>query len=244
MADASDPRVVAAGWLPERPGRVAPKDVPDAIVEPDWGGLRCVAAIDGEQAGIYRYGDELEVPEELLGSLGFAFTAGDAVIEGNLTTAAFDDGIGAFPASEHVDRPIFSIPSIFRRKAKDDPYVYARDHAARREAEAPAILDALESGEPHAFVAVDILWLDGQDLSDVPLLERKRLLDAVLRPSKLVRVTPFVRPAAAPRTLITWGTLGFSDLSWRAANGRYLAGRENPGWAVSAAPMSATRPAR
>src|ERR1019366_3581781 len=110
-------------------------------------------------------------------------------------------------------------------------------HERRREAEAPDVLDALEAGEPHAFVAVDLLWLDGQDLADVPLLERKRLLDTVLRPSKLVRVTPFVRPVSAPRTLITWATLGFTDLSWRAANARYLPGRGNPGWGVPPAPL-------
>ena len=244
MADARDHRDFAAAWLPEKPGRVAPRDVPDAIVEPDWGGLRCVAAIGRDAASIYRYGDELDVPAELLGSLTFAFNAGDAVIEGHLTQAAFETGVGAFPAADRVDRPIFSIPSIFRRKAKDDPYVYARAHEARREAEAPDVLDALEAGEAHAFVAVDILWLDGVDLTDVPLLERKRLLDTVLRPSRLVRVTAFVRPASAPQTLITWATLGFSDLSWRAANGRYLAGRENSGWAVAAAPRSIARPGK
>jgi ATP-dependent DNA ligase len=243
MADTPDPRAVAAAWLPELPGRVAPRDLPDAIVEPDWGGLRCVAAIVGDTAVIYRYGDELDVPAELLGSLTFAFNAVDAVVEGHLTTAAFEDGIGAFPATEHVDRPIFAVPSIFKRR-NADPYIYARAHEARRESEAPGVLDALEAGEPHAFVAVDLLWLDGQDLADVPLLERKRLLDTVLRPSKLVRVTPFVRPASAPRTLITWATLGFTDLSWRAANARYLAGRENPGWAVAPAPMSVSTPRR
>ena len=241
MADASDPRAVAAAWVPELPGRVSTKDVPDPIVEPDWGGLRCVAAIADDRASIYRYGDELDVPAELLGSLGFAFLGIDAVIEGHLTTAAFDEGIGAFPPTEHVDRPIFSMPSIFKRQ-KADPFVYSRAHQARREAEAPDVLDALEAGEEHAFVAVDILWLDGEPLHDIPLLERKRLLDTTLRPSKLVRVTPFVRPASAPRTLVTWATLGFTDLSWRAANARYLAGRENPGWAVAPAPMSNSRP--
>jgi ATP-dependent DNA ligase len=243
MADVLDPRAVAAAWLPELPGRVAPRALPDPIVEPDWGGLRCVAAIVGGAAAIYRYGDELDVPAELLGSLAFAFNAADAVVEGHLTTMAFQDGVGAFAPAEHVDRPLFSIPSIFKGRT-EDPYVYARAHQARREAEAPGVLDALEAGEPHAFVAVDILWLDGQDLADVPLLERKRLLDTVLRPSKLVRVTPFVRPASAPRTLVTWATLGFTNLSWRAANARYLAGRENPGWAVVPAPMSAGRPGR
>ncbi len=244
MADASDPRAIAAAWVPERPGRVAPRDIPDAIVEPDWGGLRCVAAIAGERAAIYRYGDRLDVPREILGELTFALQAFDAVVEGHLTTAALEDGTGAFPEPERVDRPIFAMPRLFRRKAQDDPYVYAPVHEARREAEAPAILDALEAGELHAFVAVDLLWLDGQSLTDIPLLERKRLLDASLRPSRLVRVTPFVRPASAPRTLLTWGMLGFTDLSWRAANARYLAGAENPGWAVAPSPSATSRPNR
>jgi ATP-dependent DNA ligase len=243
MADAPDPRAVAAAWVPELPGRVAPRDVPDPIVEPDWGGLRCVAAITTDRASIHRYGDEIDVPAELLGSLTFAFNAQEAVIEGHLTTAAFGDGTGAFPATEHVDRPIFAIPSIFKRR-NTDPFIFAGVHEARREAEAPDLLDALEAGERHAFVAVDILWLDGQALGDIPLLERKRLLDTVLRPSKLVRVTPFIRPASAPRTMLTWGTLGFEALSWKAANARYLEGRENPGWAVAPAPSSNSRPVK
>ncbi len=71
----------------------------------------------------------------------------------------------------------------------------ARHTPPRRRARAE-ILDALADGEDHAFVAIDLLWLDGEPLDDVPLLERKRLLDTVLAQSRLVRVTPFVRPAA------------------------------------------------
>ena len=51
-------------------------------------------------------------------------------------------------------------------------------------------------GERHAFVATDLLWIDGQPIDDVPLLERKRLLEAVLDESYLVRVSAFVRPSA------------------------------------------------
>ena len=36
--------------------------------------------------------------------------------------------------------------------------------------------------------------IDGSRLLDLPLLERKRLLDGALEPSELVRITPFVRP--------------------------------------------------
>ena len=81
-------------------------------------------------------------------------------------------------------------------------------------------------------MATDLLWLDGQPLDDVPLLERKRLLEAVLDESYLVRVSAFVRPSAV-MTLVSWGTLGFSELSYRASNSRYLAGRVNEDWAIA-----------
>ena len=72
-------------------------------------------------------------------------------------------------------------------------------------------------------MATDLLWIDGQPIDDVPLLERKRQLEAVLNESFLVRVSAFVRPSAV-MTLVSWGTLGFSELSYSASNSRYLAG--------------------
>ena len=57
----------------------------------------------------------------------------------------------------------------------------------------------------------------------------------MLGESFLVRLSAYVRPSAQ-LTLITWGTLGFRDLSYRAANSRYLAGREQPDWAIARAP--------
>ncbi len=236
----TDPREVAAAWVPQFPGRTAPKDIVDPIVEPDWAGLRAVAAISNGKAEMYRYGDRIEVPRSLEEALGYAFEAVDGVIEGHLTTQAFDTGIGAFPAQEPVSRPIFAIPRIFKRSPPTDPYVYGRRQLAEEEARAAEILDALADGEDHAFVAIDLLWLDGEPLDDVPLLERKRLLDTVLAQSRLVRVTPFTRPAGS-RLTNTWGTLGFENVCWRAANGRYTPGKENPAWAVAPAPGVATR---
>lgn len=238
-----DPRDVAAAWRPQRPGRVAPRDLRDPIVEPDWGGLRAVAALTPGSAVIYRDGGEVPAPPDLLRALAEAFDASDvvdAVIEGHLTKAAFDEGTVVFPTTPRVERPLLAVPKAFRRSAKDDPYIHGRDHHRRAEMEAPEVLTALRMGEPHAFVAIDLLWLDGQALLDVPLLERKRLLETVLVPSELVRVTPYVRPTNA-LTLVTWGSQGFAELSWRAANSRYLAGRENPGWVVVRAPDAASR---
>ena len=93
-------------------------------------------------------------------------------------------------------------------------------------------IEALARGERHAFVATDLLWLDGTSLADVPLLERKRLLEAVLSESFLARLSTFVRPSAV-MTLVSWGMLGFPELSYRASNSRYLAGEVNPDWAIA-----------
>ena len=71
-----------------------------------------------------------------------------------------------------VERPPILVPRAIRKDVKDDPFVRARDYeqaAARLE---PAVREALERGERHAFVATDLLWVDGTSLADVPLLER------------------------------------------------------------------------
>jgi ATP-dependent DNA ligase len=239
MQDVSDPRALAAAWKLQRPGRRSPRDIRDAIVEPDWGGARVVAALNVDDAALYTNGGELPIPDQLRQALIDAFRAVDAVIEGHVTTEALRTGEGAFPAIPKIDRSAIILPRAIRAGVRDDPYVHARDfEAAVREAE-PGVVAALEDGEQHAFVATDLLWLDGQPLFEVPLLERKRHLEAVLVESYLVRVTAFVR-ATSKLTLLAWGTLGFRELSWRAANGHYLPGEENPDWAVAPAPDAST----
>ena len=43
-------------------------------------------------------------------------------------------------------------------------------------------------------------------------------------------------------TLVSWGTLGFREISYRASNSRYLAGEVNPDWAIAKSPDSPGRP--
>jgi hypothetical protein len=234
---------LAAAWQPQRPGRRAPKDIVDALVEPDWDGLRVVAALAVDQAVLVHDGEAITVPAELSPALVEAFGAVEALVEGCLTTMALRSGEGALPPMPGVERPPLLIPRAIRGNVKDDPYVRARDHEKREAALAPKILEALARGERHAFVATDLLYLDGTPLDDVPLLERRRLLDGVLEVSYLVRISPVVKPSAI-LTQVTWGTLGFKELHYRAANSRYLAGRENPDCAVSRPPVGPQRPAK
>ena len=243
MTEPSAPRDIAAAWEPQRPGRRAARDIPDAIVEPAWGGLRAVALLDDASAALYAHGEEISVPGELVDALRGAFTALDAVVEGHLTKKALHGSEGMLPPAPAVERPPILVPRALLKSVKDDPFVMARDHVREAEAAEAAILEALAAGERHAFVATDLVWLDGESLLDVPLLERKRLLDTILEESFLVRITTFVRPSAV-LTLVTWGGLGFEELSYRASNSRYLPGRENPDWAVARPPEGPHGPSK
>lgn len=81
------------------------------------------------------------------------------------------------------------------------------------------------------FAAFDLLEVDSQLLVDVPLLERKRHLEAVLPPSRNVRLTAF-----RARDLRAWNeTLreqGFRRVVLKDWNSPYSAGETNDSWLV------------
>ena len=86
-----------------------------------------------------------------------------------------------------------------------------------------------------SFVATDLLWLDDTSLLDVPLLERRRLLESVLLESDVVRVGAFVRPPIES-WVESWRSMGFSGLTYKAANSRYLPGESNSDWVITGMP--------
>ena len=98
----------------------------------------------------------------------------------------------------------------------------------------------LDPDRPIAFVAVDLLSIDGSSLLDVPLLERKRLLDSALTPGELVRVTPFVQ-APGGSFVTTWRGLGFSHLAYKAVNSRYTPDLRNNDWSILPMPCNPAR---
>lgn len=81
------------------------------------------------------------------------------------------------------------------------------------------------------FVAFDLLEVDGQSLLDVPVLERKRHLEGVLRPSANVRLGAY-----RARDLRSWReTLleqGFRRAVLKEWNSTYSPGAMNDSWIV------------
>lgn len=232
MTDAATPREVAAAWRPQRPGRRAATEIPNAIVEPDWGGVRAVAALQPDAAALFAGSAEpLPLPDDLSRALVDGFTALGAVVEGHLTSPSVLNLANGEPRMPKVERPAILFPRWTRRRKPVAVDAEIRERENRNAQAERAARDALARGEPHVFVATDLLLLDDQPTLDLPLLERKRLLESILLPSDVVRISAFVQASSA-NVVASWGSLGFAGLSYRASNSRYLSGEENPDWAV------------
>ncbi len=177
-------------------------------MEPSWDGLQVLAHFDLELGEpdhpwlrlIDADGDDLVTAyEEVAAELRRGILAVDAVIDGWLTTQATRSGEGALVT------PILKPSAVSLLTGRPGTLV-------------PAQLPPRTEEAVTAFVAVDLLRVDGQDLLAVPLLERKRLLEGVVRQSPLVRVSPFTRPPLS-QWLATWKASGFSGAILKAANG-------------------------
>jgi bifunctional non-homologous end joining protein LigD len=100
----------------------------------------------------------------------------------------------------------------------------------------PGVSMEFDGGRPApntdlAFVAVDLLRIDYQTLFDIPLLERKRLLEGLIQQSPLVRLSPWITPPIHP-WLRTWRGAGFRGAIVKAANSRYVPGSKTIEWVI------------
>ena len=85
-------------------------------------------------------------------------------------------------------------------------------------------------GDDHAaFVASDLLELDGESLLDVPFQERRRLLESVIAQGPLVHIGSLVKQ---PLTgwLAGWRAAGFSHYFAWHQNARYRPGVQSDDW--------------
>jgi hypothetical protein len=207
----SDPHELAATLRPQAFGSKRPHDIHDALVEPAWPGVRVLAAVGGDRGSLWLDGELLDDHEILRSTLARATAAVDgAIFDGYLTKRVLSEGVG-------VKVGVYEYPSIQKRRAAE--------------------IEAATFGEDEVvnLVVVDLLWLDGQWLLDVPLLERKRILESVLSEEQLVRPGMFVR-LPANSWIGSWRAQGFSGMTFKAANSRYRPGETANDWSVADMP--------
>ncbi len=201
-------------------------DIRDPLLEPLWSGTRALAHLSTEPEAepqvtvtlIEEMGADVTPGLPLLAAaLGDAFMALDAVVDGVISRQVMLDGVGAAAIPEVHGRPT----QMFVRSGIDFD-VTARNVIDQLGADAEMI---------DGFVAVDLMRLDGADLLDVPLLERKRLLESIITPGPLVRLSSHVRPPIES-WVATWKAMGFRGGILKAANSRYHPNDDTTEWRI------------
>jgi ATP-dependent DNA ligase len=216
-------------WRPQAFGHRNARDIDDPLIEPLWRGDRVVVRIDRGAIGIFDVdGEPVEDEvETILEQLQSAILADDTVLDGYLTRQATPSG----------GTPYLVGPELPTAGQMTSQMLVGRGLSNKAMTRTDLEKPDADAGNPLAFVAIDLIVLDDQPLTDIPLLERKRLLDSVVRESDLVRRGAYIRPPI-DTWLASWRSLGFAELAYKGANGRYLPGEVNDTWAIARIPTT------
>lgn len=217
----ADPR----SWRPQAFGPRRAQEIADPVIEPLWDGDRVV--VHASTAGVTILdgdGAEVDALPEVTTAVADALMAGTVVIDGYLTPQAARTSEGAILGEVAVPGSREMTAQIFIGRGRDRRRELA-------ESEAPVV----RPGDPLVLVCVDLLAIDDQPLLDVPLLERKRLLESSIDENLLVRLGAYVRPPVDP-WIGSWRAQGFRAMAYKAANSRYRPGEPNDAWATARIP--------
>ena len=134
----------------------------DWLFEVKWDGVRAIAFIDREQVQLVsRSGNSCEKQYPELSVIHHYLAAEQAILDTEI--AVLDDkGISRFELIQ--------------------PRIHQTD---------PNAIAHLTRSRPVTMFAFDLLYLDGYDLRQVNLIERKRLLEEVLTPSPVLRISEY-----------------------------------------------------
>jgi ATP-dependent DNA ligase len=176
----------------------------DWLFEPSWRGERVLARLSaGGVELVDRHGEPADdTLAEIAEVLPPAVDAEQAVLDGIWTAQPF---IGTGSAAQHLAE------------------------ALAEEGLADELPDPIETEKRRAFVAIDLLELDGQVLHNVPYGERRRLLESVIDENVRVRVTPAVRVPIG-HWISAWHSSGFSHYVAKHVNSHYAPGEQSEDW--------------
>jgi len=226
----TDARTVLAGLRPQPFGTGRPDKVANPIVEPEWAGIRALAAVDESGAVLVdEEGGSIDDQPEIGRALRGSALAAGIVLDGYLTKQAGQDGTGVVLKAGHAPSVGSAVGHFFFGSRRSRAADAAQERAEKRQAA------TFEPDDVICFVATDLLWLDGESLLDVPLLERRRLLETVLAEADIVRRGTYVRPPIGG-WVRSWRAQGFHGLTFRAANSRYHPGVASDDWATAPMP--------
>lgn len=136
---------------------------PQWLFETKWDGVRALCYLKGGKVKLVtRNGKEVAFRYPELAAIAHAIRAEEAVLDGEIV--ALDEG----------GRSVFQwLQSRIGLKGEADIAAEAQEH-------------------PAVYCAFDLLFCNGYDLRRAPLIERKKLLAAILRPSEQVRLSAHV----------------------------------------------------
>ena len=219
---ASDPH----DWRPQAFGDRRAQQLRDPIVEPLWDGDRVLVHVGhGGVEIIDIEGIPVEAVPEIAAAVGEAVRAERLVLDGYLTPQASRTGQERLVGEVEIPTATQMTAQMFLGRVRE---------RKRELQDAPP--PEVRPGDLLVFVAVDLLALDDRPLLDLPLLERKRLLESVLEESLLVRRGLYVRPPIDP-WIGAWRAQGFRAMAFKEANGRYRPGEKSPTWASAQIPV-------
>ena len=222
---------IASELRPQVFGRTAPDRIREPVVEPAWPGQRLIAGVDGDAVTLFADGVPLEGQERICWHLAHQVeaSADGVVVDGYLTKQVADDDGGVYTGTDALPSTgkliAQSMVGIRRNRADEAAQAREADVAAR----------TFTRDDPVNLVVTDLLWIDGQSLLDVPLMERLRLLDSLFPGDELVRPGIYVRPPLAT-WIGSWRAQGFTAITFKEANSRYVSGATADDWATGAMP--------
>lgn len=191
--------------LPQRPITAKAEVLSvDWLFEPFWPGQRLMARVHAGRTDLF---DELgrpvvPEPDDLAELLGRAIMVGEAIVDGVWTAQPFvGDGSPARAWAETI----------------------------AAEGLADELPDPLEAERRRAFVAVDLVELDGERLDGVPFQERRRLLESIIDEGIQVRVSPLVKQPIVG-WLEGWRRNGFTHFMAKHQNSHYDPGERCDDW--------------
>ncbi len=248
-------------WRPQLFGKGNVRHVKDPLIEPLWDGERVLLVVGDvgfgdtvPATGVSSTGAEepttdrvttadgappilfLDIDGEELEGPALDAIAADLVTAARADVLVLDGYLSRQPNTPPPSSPSLGVKMPTTQQMVGQMLFGRRSSKSPRAPTAAGHADTTDLGVPIAFVAIDLLAIDEQALLDIPLLERKRILDTAFDETRLLRRSPYVRPPV-DSWLIAWRALGFHELAYKAANSHYTPGLQNEGWSRITIPL-------